>query len=67
MMNNNSPQGWKECKLGDVIRLIGGGTLKNKYFRVLGWYIPWLSVTDFNTGNKFVYHTDEDYHYGGIE
>ena len=59
MMNNSSPQGWKECKLGDVIRLVGGGTPKTNILEYWDGDIPWLSVTDFNTGNKFVYHTEK--------
>ena len=49
-MNN----GWKECKLGDVIELIGGGTPKTAVADYWNGNIPWLSVVDFNTGNKYV-------------
>ncbi|MDD5344908.1 MAG: restriction endonuclease subunit S [Smithella sp.] len=54
-MNN----GWKECKLGDVIELIGGGTPKTTVADYWNGNIPWLSVVDFNTGNKYVYNTEK--------
>lgn len=50
---------WKECKLGDVIEIIGGGTPKTSIKKYWDGNIPWLSVVDFNTGNKYVYKTEK--------
>ncbi len=47
-------QPWKECKLGDCIELLGGGTPKTTIPEYWNGNIPWLSVVDFNTGRKFV-------------
>ncbi|KAF0127379.1 MAG: type I restriction enzyme S subunit [Elusimicrobia bacterium] len=49
--------GWKECRLGDIIELVGGGTPKTSVSEYWNGEIPWLSVVDFNTSNKFVYET----------
>ena len=51
--------GWKEYKLGDIIELIGGGTPKTTILEYWNGDIPWLSVVDFNTGNKYVYSTEK--------
>ncbi len=50
---------WRETKLSEVIELIGGGTPKTKVSEYWNGNIPWLSVVDFNTGNKFVYNTEK--------
>ena len=50
---------WKECKLGDVIQLIGGGTPKTSVPEYWDGDIPWLSVVDFNTDKKFVAQTEK--------
>lgn len=46
---------WRECKLSDVIEIIGGGTPKTSVAEYWNGNIPWLSVADFNNGNRFVY------------
>lgn len=46
--------GWRECKLGEVIEIIGGGTPKTSVSEYWNGDIPWLSVVDFNNGNKYV-------------
>lgn len=51
--------GWKECKLGEIIELIGGGTPKTSISEYWNGEIPWLSVVDFNFGNKYVYKTEK--------
>lgn len=56
---NNIPEGWREVKLGDVINLIGGGTPKTSIAEYWNGNIPWLSVVDFNNGNKRVYKTQK--------
>jgi len=50
---------WKEYKLGEIIDLIGGGTPKTSILEYWNGDIPWLSVVDFNTGNKYVYNTEK--------
>jgi type I restriction enzyme S subunit len=58
---------WKECKLSEVINLIGGGTPKTSIPDYWDGNIPWLSVVDFNTGNKFVYETEKTITQKGLE
>lgn len=58
---------WRECRLGDVIELIGGGTPKTSVSEYWDGDIPWLSVVDFNTGNKFVYTTEKSITKTGLE
>lgn len=62
-MNSN----WKECKLEEVVKLVGGGTPKTNVLEYWNGNIPWLSVTDFNTGNKYVYHTEKTITNKGLE
>ena len=50
---------WRECKLGDCIELIGGGTPKTSIPEYWNGNIPWLSVVDFNTGKKYVDQTEK--------
>ena len=50
---------WKECKLGKVIEIIGGGTPKTSISEYWNGNIPWLSVVDFNTGKKYVSKTEK--------
>ena len=50
---------WKEYKLGEVIQLIGGGTPKTSVPEYWDGDIPWLSVSDFNNGEKYVYNAEK--------
>ncbi|MGJ0316878.1 restriction endonuclease subunit S [Aliarcobacter cryaerophilus] len=50
---------WKECKLGEIIEIIGGGTPKTSISEYWNGNIPWLSVVDFNTGKKYVSKTEK--------
>ena len=50
---------WKEYKLSDLMELIGGGTPKTSVSEYWGGDIPWLSVTDFNTGRKYCFDTEK--------
>jgi type I restriction enzyme S subunit len=50
---------WKKYKLIDVINLIGGGTPKTTVKEYWDGDIPWLSVVDFNNGQKRVYDTEK--------
>jgi type I restriction enzyme S subunit len=47
--------------------LIGGGTPKTKISEYWNGDIPWLSVVDFNTGNKFVFDTEKKITQVGLE
>ena len=46
-------------RLSDVCTLIGGGTPKTTVKEYWGGDIPWLSVKDFNNGEKYVYQTEK--------
>jgi type I restriction enzyme S subunit len=50
---------WRECKLGEVVEIVGGGTPKTTVSEYWNGAIPWLSVVDFNTSNKYVYKTEK--------
>ena len=50
---------WKEVTLSDVIEIIGGGTPKTRVEKYWNGDIPWLSVKDFNNGNRYVYATEK--------
>ncbi|HRH10996.1 MAG TPA: restriction endonuclease subunit S [Bacteroidia bacterium] len=50
---------WHKYKLNDVIELIGGGTPKTSIKEYWDGDIPWLSVVDFNNGQKRVYNTEK--------
>jgi type I restriction enzyme S subunit len=58
---------WKEAVLSEIIDLIGGGTPKTKIKEYWDGNIPWLSVVDFNTGNKFVFDTEKKITQDGLE
>jgi len=45
---------WKEVPFADVIELISGGTPKTSVPEYWEGSIPWLSVSDFNTGYRWV-------------
>jgi len=50
---------WRECKLSDVMEIIGGGTPKTSVPEYWNGNIPWLSVADFNNGNRYVYDAEK--------
>ena len=50
---------WKEYKLGEIIQIIGGGTPKTSVPEYWDGDIPWLSVSDFNNGKKYVFTTEK--------
>jgi type I restriction enzyme S subunit len=49
----------KKYRLSDVMDIIGGGTPKTTESSYWNGEIPWLSVVDFNTGNKYVTKTEK--------
>ena len=50
---------WKKYKLGETLQLIGGGTPKTSVPEYWNGDIPWLSVSDFNNGEKYVYDAEK--------
>ena len=50
---------WKEYRISDLCVLIGGGTPKTTNPEYWNGNIPWLSVTDFNTGRKFCFDAEK--------
>jgi type I restriction enzyme S subunit len=58
---------WKEYKLGEIIQIVGGGTPKTSEPKYWNGNIPWLSVVDFNNGNKFVIDTEKHISQEGLE
>ena len=58
-MSDKVPNGWKECKLGEVIEIFGGGTPRTDVAEYWNGEIAWLSVADFNHGRKYVYDTEK--------
>ena len=53
---------WKMQTLGSVINLIGGGTPKTSIPEYWNGDIPWLSVVDFNSSNKYVFDAEKKNH-----
>jgi len=66
-MADRIPEGWRECKLGEVIEILGGGTPKTGIAEYWNGEIPWLSVTDFNNGRKYVYDTEKKISEKGLQ
>ena len=58
---------WKEYRLSDVIDLISGGTPKTSVPEYWNGDIPWLSVSDFNNGRKYVYKAEKNITNFGLE
>lgn len=50
---------WKEYKLSELCEPIGGGTPKTTVSEYWDGNIPWLSVSDFNNGKKFVFDAEK--------
>ena len=58
---------WRTVKLGDIATLTGGGTPKTSAPEYWNGDIPWLSVTDFNTGKKYVYDSEKSITKSGLK
>jgi type I restriction enzyme S subunit len=58
-VDNNIPKGWVETTLGEVIKLVGGGTPKTSVNEYWNGNIPWLSVVDFNNDNRWVSNAEK--------
>ena len=50
---------WDVVKISDFIEIIGGGTPDTNNPDYWDGNIPWLSVVDFNNGNRFVDKTEK--------
>lgn len=50
---------WDEYRISELCELIGGGTPRTTNPEYWGGDIPWLSVTDFNTGKKYCYDAEK--------
>ena len=50
---------WKNYKFSELVYILGGGTPKTTVSEYWNGTIPWLSVKDFNSGEKFVYTTEK--------
>ncbi len=50
---------WNKTTISEIIELIGGGTPETSNHNYWNGDIPWLSVVDFNTENKFVFDTEK--------
>src|SRR5437868_6933265 len=53
LLRTGIPEGWKEYSLGEVVRIIGGGTPdrnQSAYWRDGG--IPWITPTDLTTNSS---------------
>ena len=67
MSNLELSNDWRECRLGDIIDVIGGGTPKTSVTEYWNGDIPWLSVVDFNSDKKYVYDTEKKITKLGLE
>src|SRR5690606_31761694 len=53
------PEDWNVESASNVLEIISGGTPKTSVKDYWNGDIPWLSVVDFNTDQKKVYHTEK--------
>lgn len=60
-------EGWKTYSLSDLIIISGGGTPKTNVPDYWNGDIPWLSVVDFNLGNKHLYSTEKSISEKGLQ
>ena len=58
---------WQTVRLGDVCEIISGGTPATHVPEYWDGDIPWLSVVDFNTGNKYVTKTEKSISEAGLQ
>ena len=49
---------WKTVKISEIADIINGGTPKTTVPEYWDGDIPWLSVKDFNNGNKYVHNAE---------
>lgn len=58
---------WKECRLTEIMDLIGGGTPKTSNPDYWDGDIPWISVKDFNGERRYVGETEKKITKLGLE
>lgn len=58
---------WKNYKFSELVYILGGGTPKTNVSEYWNGTIPWLSVKDFNSIEKFVYTTEKTITQLGLE
>ena len=58
---------WKNYKFSELVYILGGGTPKTNVPEYWNGTIPWLSVKDFNSIEKFVYTTEKTITQLGLE
>ena len=58
---------WKECRLTEIMDLIGGGTPKTSNPDYWDGDIPWISVKDFNGERRYVGDTEKKITKLGLE
>ena len=57
---------WKTYKFTELCTLIGGGTPKTSVASYWNGNIPWLSVKDFGSVDKYVYSTEKHISKSGL-
>jgi len=67
MGRDNLPKCWKTYKFTDIAEIIGGGTPSKKISEYWNGNIDWLTVTDFNTGRKYVISAEQKITNLGLE
>ena len=67
MCEGDGMEEWKECKLSEIMDLIGGGTPKTSNPDYWGGDIPWISVKDFNGERRYVGDTEKKITKLGLE
>lgn len=58
---------WPIKKLSDLIEIIGGGTPDTKKIAYWNGGIPWLSVVDFNSDERYVHTTEKTISEEGLQ
>ena len=66
-MRRDGVEEWKECKLTEIMDLIGGGTPKTSNPDYWDGDIPWISVKDFNGERRYVGDTEKKITKLGLE
>ncbi len=56
--DRNTANDWKISSIFDIVDILGGGTPNTRNTDYWDGDIPWLSVTDFNNGQRFVYDSE---------
>ena len=67
MCEGDGMEEWKECKLTEIMDLIGGGTPKTSNPNYWDGDIPWISVKDFNGERRYVGDTEKKITKLGLE